>query len=196
MVPAAHNGGSKHGERLVTGEGRLRVHLYSQTSYLLQLILQLFNLHPSTMSLNYTHTDEPDAPLPQQQLQQPKPALEQDSTHEQVSTHEQDPSHEQVRWEDLESYTGSSDDERLRPDHGLRAMYERDLRWASVQHDSPSAVTESSVRTYDEEDIEWWHGVVGEPHNGLWDQIQIFVLLVFMFVVCFVAGVTIWILVR
>lgn len=151
------------------------------------------------MSLQHQTGDEPDTSLLQDQQQQ-----QSERADEPHHTHEPEHTHEQARWEDLESYIGSSDDEHHLRYHIHRSMNGRVLRWADMLHVSQSAVTESSTRTYeeesidrtyDEEDVESWYGVVGAPRDDYCDRIQVLVFASFMMLVCFFGGVTIWILI-
>ncbi|KAJ4994198.1 hypothetical protein SVAN01_00027 [Stagonosporopsis vannaccii] len=134
-----------------------------------------------TMPLNVNFA-ESDAPLHVQQPLLPERAQEQNV--------------EQANWEDLESYTGSSDDEQGLRDHAYQAMSEQYLSLEDLQHESQSALTDSSVHTYSEEDLEWWHGMLsGLRFPRHWDGIHVMVFLVFIVFVCFLGGVAIWVLV-
>lgn len=120
------------------------------------------------MMLNYT--DEPDAPLPQRDLRAGD-------------------AHEQVRWEDLESYTGSSDEEinhRARPQQALNA------HWVE---ESQSMATDSYAYEYDQEDVQWWHVVLGEQGHGDWDGIQVLIFAATMVIALLLSIIIIWILV-
>lgn len=119
------------------------------------------------MALNYT--DEPDFPLPQANPQA-------------------DP-HEQVRWEDLESYVGSSDDDSL---VGSQQQPRGPLasRWSALRQEYQTSLgTQVSA-----EDVQWFYVVIDEPRQEL-DGFQVLIFAVLMFLVLLISALMIWILI-
>jgi hypothetical protein len=53
--------------------------------------------------------------------------------------------------------------------------------------------TSSSVDTYDDDDVQWWHYFLGESRSE-WDEVQVMALITFVSFVSFVGAVMVWVM--
>lgn len=85
--------------------------------------------------------------------------------------------------------------DRARSEDRPQQMLEvRSLRWASLER-FESSIAETSVGTYEDDDVQWWHYFVGDSQSE-WDEVQVIAFIAFMFLVCFVGAATVWVIVN
>ncbi|KAJ8116830.1 hypothetical protein OPT61_g1837 [Boeremia exigua] len=143
---------------------------------LIGLMIWYSDLHLPIMPTTHSE-NEVDSPVPQQ-----------DAPH----------SHsEQPRWDDLDSYMGSSDEDHRRRDEAEQLLNERMRRWTESRLESQSAESDSTVYIYEEDEeeyMEWRHGVVRGGDGGELVEIRV-VFFAAGFVLIFLAGILIWIMI-